>query len=94
MNIRPTEDRIYVKRFDPITQIGSIVLPEIAQEDLHEGEVVAVGPGKLLKDGGHRPMALKVGDKISFGFRADDKVKFGDIEYVCIREADVIGWVD
>lgn len=92
--IRPTEDRIFIRRFPPIDQIGSIVLPDIAQETLHEGEVVAVGPGKVLKDGGHRPMALNVGDKISFGFRADDTFKVDGEEFVCIREGDVIGWVE
>lgn len=92
--IRPTEDRIFIRRFDPISQIGSIVLPEIAQETLHEGEVVAVGPGKLRKDGGHRPMSLNIGDKISFGFRADDQFKIDGETFVCIREDDVIGWVE
>jgi len=92
--IRPTEDRIYVRRFDPISQIGSIVLPEIAQETLHEGEVVAVGPGKRTKDGGNRPMTLQVGDKISFGFRATDSFKLDGEELLCIREDDVIGWIE
>ncbi len=92
--IHPTEDRIFIRRFPPIDQIGSIVLPDVAQETLHEGEVVAVGPGKSLSDGGHRPMALNVGDKISFGFRADDEFKVNGETLVCIREDDVIGWVD
>jgi len=92
--IRPTEDRIYVRRFDPVTKIGSIVLPDIAQETLHEGEVVAVGPGKRLNNGGNRPMTIQVGDKISFGFRANDTFKLDGEELVCIREDDVIGWVD
>lgn len=92
--IHPTADHVFVKRFPPVAQIGSFVLPEVAQETLHEGEVIAVGPGKVLKDGGHRPMAVKAGDRISFGFRADDEFKVGDETLVCIREDDVIGWVD
>lgn len=90
--IRPTADRIFIRRAESVKQVGLIQLAPGYYETIHEGEIVAVGPGKLVGDK-HRPMTLKVGDKISFGFRACDTFKVNGEELVCIRESDVIGWV-
>lgn len=92
--IRPIHDRIFIRRFPEVTKVGMIELAPSAYETLYEGEVVAVGPGKRTKGGGNRPMSIKIGDKISFGFRANDTIKVDGEELVCLREADVIGWIE
>ena len=68
MNIRPLQDRVVVKRKEEeTTTAGGIVLPDSATEKPSQGEVVAVGPGRLLDSGDVRPLDLKVGDTVIFG---------------------------
>ena len=92
MQIRPLYDRIIVKRIDPLRQTASgIVIPDTAAEKPEQGEVVAVGNGRLLQDGSVRPLQLQPGERILFGKHAGQTVKLDDQELLVLREEDVLG---
>ena len=93
MKIRPLHDRVLVKRIEAgdKTSPGGIIIPDTAKEKPQEGEVVAVGNGKLLEDGKVQPMNVKVGDRILFGKYAGTDVKLDDEEYLIMREDDILG---
>lgn len=92
MKIRPLHDRVLVKRLEAKeTMRGGIIIPDTAKEKPQEGEVVAVGKGKVLEDGKVLPMNVKAGDKILFGKYAGTDVKLDDEEYIIMREDDILG---
>ncbi len=92
MNIRPLHDRVLVKRLDAKETVkGGIIIPETAQEKPQEGEVIAVGPGKSLDDDKTEGMSVKAGDKILFGKYAGTDVKIDDVDYIIMREDDILG---
>ena len=92
MKIRPLHDRVVVKRLDEERKTASgIVIPDTAAEKPDQGEVLAVGNGKVTDDGKVRPLDLKVGDKILFGKYAGQSVKVKGEELLVIREDDVMG---
>lgn len=92
MNIRPLYDNVVVKRQEEeAVSAGGIVLPGSAQEKPNQGEVVAVGEGRLLDSGEVRPLQLKVGDKVLFGQYAGNTVKVNGEELMIMRESDVFG---
>jgi chaperonin GroES len=92
MKIRPLHDRIIVKRLEEERKTASgIVIPDTAAEKPDQGEVLAIGKGKLLEDGKVRPLDLKVGDKILFGKYSGQSVKVKDEELLVMREEDVMG---
>jgi len=92
MNIRPLQDRVVVKRKEEETKsAGGIVLPGSATEKPAQGEVVAVGPGRLLDNGDVRPVDLKVGDIVVFGKYASNTVKMGEDELLILNESDIFG---
>ena len=94
MNLRPLHDRIVVKRTEQETKTASgIVIPDQAAEKPDQGEVLAVGNGKILEDGKVRPLDVKVGDKILFGKYSGQTVKVGNDEYLVMREEDVFAVV-
>jgi chaperonin GroES len=70
---------------------GGIVLPDTAKEKPQKGEVVAVGSGKLLENGQRVAIDLKVGDKVLYSKYAGNEVKIDDVEYLILRESDVLG---
>ena len=91
MKIRPLQDRIVVKRLEGETKTkGGIIIPDSAKEKPIEGKVVAVGNGKILKDGKVRPVDVKVGDTILFGKYSGNEVKIDGEEHLLIREDDVL----
>ena len=95
MNIRPLHDRVIVKRLEEERKTASgIVLPDSATEKPDQGEVIAVGNGKILEDGKARPLDVKKGDKILFGKYSGQSVKVDDIEYLVMREEDIMGIVE
>jgi chaperonin GroES len=95
MNIRPLHDRVIVKRLEEERKTASgIVLPDSATEKPDQGEVIAVGNGKILEDGKSRPLDVKKGDKILFGKYSGQTVKVDDIEYLVMREEDIMGIVE
>ena len=90
--IKPLQDRILVKRLEEKeVKKGGIIIPDTAKGKPQEGEVVAVGPGKVTDDGKRQPMDVKVGDKILFGKYSGSEVKLGDEEFLIMREEDVLG---
>ena len=89
---KPLQDRILVKRLEEKEiKKGGIIIPDTAKEKPQEGEVIAVGPGKVTDDGTLQPMSVKVGDKILFGKYSGSEVKLDDEEYLIMREEDVLG---
>ncbi|MCC6557175.1 MAG: co-chaperone GroES [Polyangiaceae bacterium] len=91
MKIRPLQDRLVVKRLEGETKTkGGIIIPDTAKEKPIEGRVVAVGNGKVLKDGTVRPLEVKVGDVVLFGKYSGTEVKIDGEEHVLIREDDVL----
>ena len=93
MKIKPLHDRILVKRLEDKKEVkkGGIIIPDTAKEKPQEGEVIAVGPGKVGEDGKRQPMDVKAGDKILFGKYSGSEVKLNDEEYLIMREEDVLG---
>jgi chaperonin GroES len=89
--LRPLADRIIVKNTgaEDITR-GGIVLPDSAQEKPTKGEVIAVGPGKLLENGQVAPMEVKPGDQVLYGKYGGTEVKVDGEEYVILRQDDVL----
>ncbi len=92
--IRPLHDRVIVRRLEEERKTaGGIVIPDTAKEKPVQGEVVAVGGGKILDDGKVRPLDVKAGDKILFGKYSGTEIKLGDEELLVMREEDIMGVV-
>ena len=95
MNLKPRGDRIVVKvRSREEKTKGGIVLPDTAKEKPTEGEVIAVGTGKVLDNGQKLPIEVKVGDRIIFSKYAGTEVKLDGEDYVIFSERDVLAIVD
>ena len=95
MNIRPLHDRVIVKRVEEEkTSPGGIVIPDSATEKPVEGEVIAVGNGKLLDNGELRAFDLKKGDKVLFGKYSGTEVKVSGDDYLVLREDDIMGVIE
>lgn len=95
MLIRPLGERVVVKATPSEEKTKSgLVLPDTAKEKPQEGEVVAVGTGRLLETGQRVPIDLKVGDKILFSKYAGNEVKIDEVEYLIMREADILGVIE
>ena len=96
MKVRPIHDRVLVKGLgaEEVSKAGIILPDTVDKEKSEKGEVVAVGPGKLQKDGTHAPMAVKVGDKVLFKKYAPDEIKVDGQEYLVLREEDIIAVFD
>ena len=95
MNIRPLHDRVIVKRVEEDkTSPGGIVIPDSATEKPIQGEVVAVGKGKLLDSGELSKLDLKKGDRVLFGKYSGTEVKVGGDEYLVMREDDIMGVIE
>lgn len=94
MNIRPLHDRVLVKRMaEERMSAGGIVIPDSATEKPVQGEVLAVGKGKILENGSVRPLDVKVGDRILFGKYSGNEVKVGGEELLVMREEDIMAVV-
>ncbi len=92
MNIRPLHDRVVVRRLEEeTTTAGGIVLPDSAAEKPSQGEVLAVGPGKLLDNGEVRPPDVKAGDKVIFGQYGGSTVKIEGDELLILSESEIFG---
>ena len=91
MNIRPLHDRVVVKRLEQKEQVrGGIIIPDTAKEKPQEAEVIAVGPGKINDDGKRSPMDVKAGDRILVGKYSGSEIKLDDVEYVILREDEIL----
>lgn len=95
MNIRPLHDRVVVRRMEEeTTSAGGIVIPGSAAEKPAQGEVIAVGKGKILDNGDVRPLDLKVGDKVLFSKYGGTEVKVNDEELLVMREDDITAVIE
>lgn len=96
MNIRPLHDRVVVRRMEEEKKTaGGIVIPDTANKEKPiEGEVIAVGAGKMADNGQVRPLGVKKGDRILFGKYAGTEVKLNGVEYVVMREDDIMGVIE
>ena len=90
-SFKPLSDRVVIKPLEQeeITKSG-LVLPDTAREKPQEGEVVAVGPGRIADDGKRIPMEVKVGDKVVYSKYAGSEFKEDEDEYLIVREADIL----
>ena len=92
MKLKPLHDRILIKIIEESEKTkGGIIIPDTAKEKPSEGEVVAVGPGIINKDGKRHPLEVKPGDKILFSKYSGDEVKIDGKDLMIIKEEDVIG---
>ncbi|MGE0102300.1 MAG: co-chaperone GroES [Blastocatellales bacterium] len=93
--IRPLNDRIIVRRMEEQEQMrGGLYIPDTAKEKPQEGEVIAVGNGKLLENGTRIAIDVKAGDRVLFGKYAGTEIKLDGEEYLILREDDVLGVVE
>jgi len=91
MNVRPLHDRIIVQRIEEkVTAKGGIIIPDTAKEKPQEGEVLAVGNGKLLENGTKIALDVKVGNKILFGKYTGTDIKIDGEEVLILREDEVL----
>ena len=95
MNFRPLHDRILIKRIEEKETVkGGIIIPDSAKEKPQEGEVIAVGNGKMSEDGKVVPLDVKAGDRILFGKYSGTEIKMDDEEYLILKEEEVLGVVE
>ena len=95
MNIRPLHDRVVVRRKEEeTTSPGGIVLPDSATEKPVQGEILAVGKGKILENGDVRPLDVKVGDTVLFGKYSGTEIKIDGEEVLVMREEDIMGVIE
>lgn len=93
--LRPLYDRVLVKRVDSETTTkGGLIIPDTAKEKPLEGEVVAVGNGRVLDDGSVRALTVKAGDRVLFAKYAETEVKVGSDTFLLLREEDLLGIVE
>jgi chaperonin GroES len=92
--IRPLQDRVLIKRVQEEQKTkGGIIIPDTAKEKPIEGEVVAVGNGKVQEDGTVRKLDVKAGDRVLFGKFAGTEIKLDGEEHLILREDDIMGVV-
>jgi chaperonin GroES len=95
VKIRPLHDRIIVRRLEEERKsAGGIVIPDTAKEKPVQGQVLAVGKGRILENGEVRPLDVKTGDKVLFGKYSGTEVRVNDEELVVMREEDIMGVIE
>jgi chaperonin GroES len=91
MKARPLHDRVLLRRLEAKEEAkGGIIIPDTAKEKPMEGEVISVGPGKMMEDGKRSPMNVKAGDRVLLGKYAGTEIKIDDQEYVIVREEEIL----
>ena len=91
MTLRPLHDRVLVKRVEEgESVIGGIIIPDSAKEKPHRGEVVAIGNGRVLESGKRVELDVKAGDRILFGKYSGSEVKIDGVEYLILREDEIL----
>ena len=95
VKVRPLYDRLIVERIeDTEDMVGGIIIPDTAKEKPQQGKVLAAGKGKLSDDGTLTPLDVKAGDTVLFGKYSGQEIKLDGIEYLIMREDDVLGVID
>lgn len=91
MNVKPLADRVLVRRLDQKEEVrGGIIIPDTAKEKPTEAEVVAVGPGRVTKDGKRIALEIEKGDRVLLGKYSGTEVKIDGEDFVILREEDVL----
>ena len=91
LKVKPLADRVVIKPIEEAEQMrGGLYIPDTAKEKPQQGEVVAVGPGKLSEDGKRMDPELKVGDKVLYGKYSGTEVTIDEQQYLILRESDVL----
>ncbi len=91
MNVRPLHDRLLIRRIEEKETVkGGIIIPDTAKEKPQEGEVIAVGNGKILENGTKVAMDVKAGDRVLFGKYSGTDIKIDGQEYLILREDEVL----
>ncbi len=94
MNVKPLADRVIVRPIEPEEKKqGGIIIPDTAKEKPQEGEVIAVGPGKISESGTKMAMEVKKGDRVLYGKYAGTEVTIDGKEYLIMRESDILAIV-
>ncbi len=94
MNFKPLYDRVLVKRIEQEQKTaGGILIPDSAQEKPIQGEIVAVGEGILLENGQTKALTVSLGNKVLFGKYAGTEIKLEGVEYLIMKESDILGIV-
>ncbi|MCU0573452.1 MAG: co-chaperone GroES [Syntrophobacteraceae bacterium] len=95
MKLKPLNDRVVVKRVEEEEKTaGGIIIPDTAKEKPIQGEVLAVGSGKLMEDGSRRPLDVKAGDRVLFGKYAGTDIKIEGEELLIMREDDILAVIE
>jgi len=95
MKIRPLGDRVIVKPKEVAEEKrGGIIIPDTAKEKPQEGEVIAVGPGKVTEDGKMIKMEVKVGDRILYGKYSGTEIKIDGVEHLIMHQDDILGIIE
>ncbi len=95
MKLKPLNDRVVVKRIEEEEKTaGGIIIPDTAKEKPIQGEILAVGSGKLMEDGNRRPLDVKVGDRVLFSKYAGTEVKVEGEELLIMREDDILAIIE
>jgi chaperonin GroES len=95
MKVKPLYDRLLIKRVEEKeAKHGGIIIPDTAKEKPMEGKVIAVGSGRVEKDGKQIPLTVKVGDRVLFGKYAGTEIKIDDKEHVILREDEILGIIE
>lgn len=93
--LRPLHDRLVIRRIEEEEQMrGGLYIPDTAKEKPQQGEVIAIGDGRILENGQRVPLNVKVGDRVLFGKYAGTEVKIDDEEFLIMREDDVLGVIE
>jgi chaperonin GroES len=94
MQVKPLADRVLIKPLEPDEmKKGGIIIPDTAKEKPQEGEVIEVGPGRMTDDGKKIPMEVKKGNKVLYGKYSGTEVTVDDVEYLIMRESDILAIV-
>lgn len=91
VKFHPLYDRVLIERLEEKTSAGGIVIPDSAKEKPSRGKIIAVGKGKLAKDGTLHALCVKHGDIVIFGKYSGTEIKIDGKEYIVIREDDILG---
>ncbi|MDY0038983.1 MAG: co-chaperone GroES [Desulforhabdus sp.] len=95
MNLKPLNDRVIVRRFEEEQKTaGGLIIPDTAKEKPIQGEILAVGNGKVMEDGSRRPLDVKAGDRVLFGKYAGTDIKVEGEELLIMREDDILAIIE
>jgi chaperonin GroES len=95
VKVRPLHDRVIVQRIEESEQkVGGIIIPDTAKEKPQQGKVIAVGKGRVEKDGKVTPLDVKEGDTILFGKYSGQEIKLEGDEYLIMREEEILGVIE